>query len=131
MYYSYTSEDYEYDENTGEYVPNTYDFYEEVLFSYSYDDKMNPRYGLRNMDFMYAYDGDIEESVNYFSKNNIVSATYFYKEKIVPVNGGTTREYSDTVIANNIITYDGKNAIEIITTVPGSDYTVTTFYEFE
>ena len=135
MYYTYNSEDYDYDENWNPIV-TLYKCYEEETVTYLYDDKINPFYGFKDLGFIYAYDFgfDLEyemEFGNYLSKNNIVSETHIYKDKMVPVNGGAEREYSDTIAVTRIITYDGKMPTGIIYTIPNDDYTMSVFYEYE
>lgn len=132
---TYNYEDYDYDENW-EPIVTLYKCYEEVSIDYSYDDKINPFYGFKNFWFIYAYDFDFDyeyemEIGSYLSKNNIVSETFIYKDKRVPVNGGEVREGGDTIAVNKIVTYDGKVPTRIMTTIPESDYTITVFYEYE
>ena len=124
-YYTYNYEFIDYDENTDGYISNICSDYSETVISYTYDDKTNPLYGLRNS-VIYAYDGGIEN----FSKNNIVSETIIYSRKRT-INGGTPVEQTGSYMVNNIITYEGKVPTEVITMSSSDNSTTTVFYEYE
>ena len=125
-YYTANYEDAYYDENTYEYIYNRYNTYYESVTTYSYDDKTNPLYGFRNMDFAYSYDSEMFGS---FSKNNAVSTVSIGTNKVT-INGNLAYDNTSTITTNCLITYDGKVPTEIITS-NSNNTTSTIFYEYK
>lgn len=95
--------------------------------TYTYDDKINPRYGNWNM---YSFIFEEEIDVNAFSKNNVTSATSIlnYKE----IDDGETYTDQEKEVSNYTITYDGKYPVSIKEEDPEyTNWSYTIFYEYE
>lgn len=118
---------------TYEGYESTYNWSENYVAecSYTYDKKVNPIYGLRDMYCLIDFDDSTDRTIASFSKNNLTSYTSKWTETWTLGSDSDFDSGIDTY--NYAYTYDGNVPSEVLYThvADGDTYTYTLYYEYK